>query len=504
MDLDKISVEVRPRNPYEAMDLGFVMARRWLRPLLLLWLVPALPLMGLSYLVFHQQPLWALLFVWWLKPLLESIQLSYIAERLFDEQVDWRGHLRRAHRIALHQWFAKLVTQRLAFSRSFNMPVGELEGLAGTQRNQRLNTLHRGAGSPSLWLTLVGHSIEGLIVVAVFGGAWMLVPVEMDIDFSVETILNSPLLFPTITLAGFAAMTITAPFYVCAGFMLYINRRTWLEAWDIELTFRQLTRNHLARGQSLVMVLLLGALLAPLSGPAEARTQPAESRQAIAEILEGDEFHQLQQESSWRWKQEPPDPTTEDEQTLLQRLGEWLVDKLGDFGLGVDPGPVARILLAVLEVALWGLVVALVVYLVLRFRSVGLPRGSSPPADSPSPPSHLFGMALQQSSLPEDVVGEARALWQQQQYRAALSLLYRAALSFLVHERQLPLTSSHTEQECLQLCLQRESPQRGDYLRRLTRHWVILAYAHQPLTEAEFDALCADWCRFLQPEDTAS
>ena len=51
MNLSKISVQVRPRNPYEAIDLGFVMARRWFIPLVLLWLVPALPVMVVSYLI---------------------------------------------------------------------------------------------------------------------------------------------------------------------------------------------------------------------------------------------------------------------------------------------------------------------------------------------------------------------------------------------------------------------------------------------------------------------
>jgi hypothetical protein len=30
------------------------------------------------------------------------------------------------------------------------------------------------------------------------------------------------------------------PFYIAANFGLYINRRTQLEAWDIELSFRKM------------------------------------------------------------------------------------------------------------------------------------------------------------------------------------------------------------------------------------------------------------------------
>ena len=33
---------------------------------------------------------------------------------------------------------------------------------------------------------------------------------------------------------------IIEPFYIAANFALYINRRTQLEAWDIELSFRKM------------------------------------------------------------------------------------------------------------------------------------------------------------------------------------------------------------------------------------------------------------------------
>ena len=43
MDLDKIAVHLRPRTPYEAIDLGFVLVRNFWRPLLVGWLAGVLP-----------------------------------------------------------------------------------------------------------------------------------------------------------------------------------------------------------------------------------------------------------------------------------------------------------------------------------------------------------------------------------------------------------------------------------------------------------------------------
>ena len=54
------------------------------------------------------------------------------------------------------------------------------------------------------------------------------------------------------------AVTVIEPFYVGAGFGLYLNSRTHLEGWDIELTFRRLA----SRLAPVAAVLMLGLTLA--------------------------------------------------------------------------------------------------------------------------------------------------------------------------------------------------------------------------------------------------
>jgi len=56
MELDRIAVIVRPRTPWEAIDLGFAMARAWFVPLWLLWLALALPVYLLAAMFFADQP----------------------------------------------------------------------------------------------------------------------------------------------------------------------------------------------------------------------------------------------------------------------------------------------------------------------------------------------------------------------------------------------------------------------------------------------------------------
>jgi hypothetical protein len=42
-----------------------------------------------------------------------------------------------------------------------------------------------------------------------------------------------------LTFAYFVVVLFLEPFYVAAGFAMYLNRRTQLEAWDIEQEFRR-------------------------------------------------------------------------------------------------------------------------------------------------------------------------------------------------------------------------------------------------------------------------
>lgn len=534
MDLSKITARVRPRNPYEAADLGIVMARQWFRPLMLLWLLLSLPLMLVLYGIFHAQPLWALLILWWLKPLFETLQLQFIAEALFNPDARWQDFAKKLPTLLRHQLLAKLFVQRWSLSRSFNMPVGELERLGGSQRARRLSTLHRGANAASIWLTLLGTHLEALLVSALFLAAWMLVPVEMSVDFEIDDLLDSPLLFPTLAWGGYLAMWIIAPFYVCCGFMLYINRRTWLEAWDIELTFRQLAARHAAPHTAphatphatptrTLPVLLLGTLLLlPLAQPspvqaessAPAQTEaaaptpltPEQSLQEIGDILESDDFNQIKTRQSLRWADDSARRKAElkgEDKGLLSDLGSWLDDFFKN-----SPGFKTTLewlagLPELLEILLWGLVIALFIILIYRFRDFAIPGLRRQTKTARTIPTHLFGLELDQTSLPDDLIAAARTLWQQQRPREALGLLYRGALSFLVFECQLPLEDSHTEDECVTLCGRREHPARADYFRRLTAHWVRLAYAHQTLGEADFTLLCEQWPDFTHSGEAA-
>jgi hypothetical protein len=68
------------------------------------------------------------------------------------------------------------------------------------------------------------------------------------------------------TLAAIVAMTLVMPFHTMAGFALYLNRRIELEAWDIEISFRNLAaRQRPAQAHASMLPAVI--LVFGLSGP---------------------------------------------------------------------------------------------------------------------------------------------------------------------------------------------------------------------------------------------
>ena len=80
-----------------------------------------------------------------------------------------------------------------------------------------------------------------------------------------------------------------------------------------------------------------------------------------------------------------------------------------------------------------------------------LPRCAGRRAEPYRPPAALFGMDLAPEKLPPDVGAAAAALAREGKLREALGLLYRGALSELVHKRGVQLLASHTEGEAVRL-----------------------------------------------------
>jgi hypothetical protein len=119
-------------------------------------------------------------------------------------------------------------------------------------------------------------------------------------------------------------------------------------------------------------------------------------------------------------------------------------------------------------------------------------------------PSHVRDLDIRPESLPERIGQAAAALWQRGEHRAALSLLYRGALSRLVHQHAVPIRAASTEGECLALAAQRLAPERSAFFGRLVQAWQLTVYgARLPDTDSVL-GLCHDFDQQFRSAPAAS
>ena len=110
---------------------------------------------------------------------------------------------------------------------------------------------------------------------------------------------------------------------------------------------------------------------------------------------------------------------------------------------------------------------------------------------APNAPSHVQELDIRPESLPDEIGAAALTLWDRDEHRAALALLYRGLLSRLVHVHGAPIRESTTEADCLRLAASHLHSDVADYTKTLVRIWQLAVYgAREPATQ-EARALCA-------------
>ncbi|UTW04729.1 DUF4129 domain-containing protein [Amphritea atlantica] len=495
MELDKLEISLRRRTPWEAIDLGFALARRWFKPLWLLWLSSAAPLGIVLFFVFYDQLGWLMLIIWWFKPLYEPPLMFWLSRAVFGEQLPVKAVLRQWWPVVRPQLLLNLTLRRFNPSRSFTLPVALLEQLKGSARRDRLRVLGRNQHAAT-WLTVIGIHLETVLEMAFVTVVFMLIPEDLRwVSFS-DLILAPGRFGDWLQLAGgLLCMSVIAPFYVAAGFALYLNRRSELEAWDIEISFRRISERvkgessrRARRSVAAVMLTAFVALAVPLiSTPADAGQQVSaeDARPLIEKVLADEAFGRYEQTYYWKYTGQTPLDSDSDNWfiLLLEKLFKGMEAALeGGASIG--------------KILIWIVGISLAVFLIYQVAKNGqwfryFQR--SPVRKGRSRPVELFGLDLRPDQLPDDPAEEALKLIERGAFREALSLLYRGALVYLVTREHIEIPDSATEGECEQLVRDNRSVKEADYFRTLTHHWLRLAYGHIVPAEEPVVALCQQW-----------
>ncbi|MEM7082544.1 MAG: hypothetical protein AAF465_07395 [Pseudomonadota bacterium] len=493
MKLSDSTAVIRPRSGWEAIDLGFRLVQRDLLPLSRRWLISTLPWFALCIGVGH----WlgdvslAVLLFWFLKPAFDRVLLDYLSQRLFSDRVSTPNLISLWFKLpfSFGAW-RHLTYLRLSAVRTFALPVYQLEGSASNS-GKRIRTLVSRDYGASMVLTILFYLLSSvLVVVAAYQLAQWFSPapvVGSDSasfwDAMIEAEQTATGIELWLQFAFFYLFSgIFEMFFVGAGFALYLNRRTHLEAWDIELSFRRLAE-RLHRVIPMIALVALTVLISPSPATAQSAvdspTLPTAeaAREAADKIYAGDEFGEPITGKKWRPKARESDEI-DDENEIDESWAE-----IGGFVL---------LLASVLKYVIAAIVVlGLVIWLYReRHRLFGKQRVRKVAA----PQGEVETIAEPEVFVPDaDVPSVVRRLWDEGLHRESLSYLYRSALSYLTSRHQFIIGDHATEEDCLQLVCANASSTVSQYFSDITRQWRLLAYGKRLPADTQVNELCDRW-----------
>jgi len=240
MQVDGLAIELRPRPMAEAADLGVLLVQANARSIWGTFAPVFLVVVLVAAASAEIAPWLPFLIVFWLKPWLDRTLLFVVSRAVFGQSTHLADLWQHRSTVLWGQWLSTLLWWRLSPWRGYTQPVYQLEGQRGKARRQRRAQMLRGKRGAAMMLQFAFANTEMVLTLGVLAVAMWFAPDDskgnlMDWLFKSESPLAA-----AITDGTYAAVVLLLePFYVAAGFLMYLNRRVELEAWDIEQEFRR-------------------------------------------------------------------------------------------------------------------------------------------------------------------------------------------------------------------------------------------------------------------------
>lgn len=491
MQLEEARAVLRVRAPYEAVDLGFALLRSLARPLVLAWLGWVLvPQLCVVAWLGAAAPWAAVLVLWWLKPLYARVFGLVLGRGLFGSAPTGRALAEELWRDGRRGLLGDLTLHRFDPARALVLPVTLLEGLRGKRARQRRRMLAESSTEVTLAAAAACLGIELAALGGLYALGVVLVPDELPAFAARDGAESWERLLTLARVLGYALNAgLAEALFVAAGFGIYVNRRTILEGWDIELSFRRMAE-RLAAALVLVLALCVAGAEAQVDAavepapvtpsalseaarlPLPASAERASAGHAMDRVLARPELSREISTERWQLKRakhgvEPPG--------WLEGLASWAA-ALAELG----------------ELLVWALALcALVAFVVVLLRFVR----SAAPAQKEAEPARAE-IAVGPLGLPalpiHAVVPEALRLLAAGELTAALSVLYVGTLRALAERDGVLLPDDATEGQCLAAVAAAEVvPDHRALFGELTTLWQLSAYAHVPPEPSALSALCA-------------
>lgn len=237
MRADALELRMRPRSAWEAADVGIRFAQRHWRELHLCHLVVTVPVIALC-IACHEIAGWLPLVLLFLsKPWIDRVSLFVLSRAAFGQRTSLGDLWRNQWRVLWRSLIPSITWRRLSPWRSFTQPIYQLEGSRVGLRRRQLGRRYR---APALAMTSMFSLVETFLVVALVATLAWLMPTERGSDQLMQQVADFRSFAEVFLPALYGGVILLLePFYVAAGFAMYLNRRTELEAWDVEQELRR-------------------------------------------------------------------------------------------------------------------------------------------------------------------------------------------------------------------------------------------------------------------------
>jgi hypothetical protein len=240
VQVDAFAIRLRRRSNMEAADLGVRLCQSDLRAVFSCYWLALLPIAVFGLASFEIAAWLPTLVVWWAKPWLDRTVLFVLARAAFGQKTTIRTLWDAQRQVWWSQLIRTLTTRRLSPWRSYTQPVYQLEGQSGGKLRRRVLQIRRGQTSGPLLMTSAFGMVEMTLLLSLLSLAYWFAPPGYTPSFMELLSGQGPQEIQFVAAVTYVVVIgVLEPFYVAAGFAMYLNRRVELEAWDIEQEFRR-------------------------------------------------------------------------------------------------------------------------------------------------------------------------------------------------------------------------------------------------------------------------
>jgi hypothetical protein len=240
VQLDALAVRLRPRTPLEGADLGVCLCQSAARSVYTCYAIVAVPAVVLA-LASYEIAAWLPGFVlWWSKPWLDRTVLFVLSRAAFGMPTTPADVWHAQHVVWWRQFVLSWTVRRLSPWRTLTEPVYQLEGFSVFRGRKRMGLIRNRIAGPALMVTSAFSLAEIALWIAACSLVFWFAPAGSTPQLDELLAGEAPLFLLLAIPSGYAlAVLFLEPFFVAAGFGMYLNRRAELEAWDIEQEFRR-------------------------------------------------------------------------------------------------------------------------------------------------------------------------------------------------------------------------------------------------------------------------